>query len=79
MPRTKSASALIKEYMAANGLTQKDFGEIAKVPQGMVSQWLSGARPVSAIAAFNIEQRTNGAIKKHEIRSDLFQNESNAA
>ena len=63
----------IKRYMTRHSLTQKDFAKIVRVQQSMVSQWLSGTRPMGAERAVEIEKRTNGEIKRHDLRPDIFE------
>lgn len=68
-----SSMQAIRQYMEKHNLTQKDFAKIAGVQQSMVSQWFSGARPIGAERAVEIEKRTKGAIKRHELRPDIFE------
>lgn len=63
---------IIRQYIAKRGLSQKEFGNLVGVSQGMVSQWLTGARPISPESALAIEQKTKGAVRKHELRPDIF-------
>lgn len=38
----------------------------------MVSQWLNGYRPISALRAKKIEDATEGAVKRAALRPDVF-------
>ena len=62
----------IRSYLSRRGLTQTEFARQVGVSQGMVWQWLSGYRPVSPESAIKIEAGTKGAIKKRELRPDIF-------
>lgn len=62
----------IVSYMERHNLSQAGFGAKVGVSQGMVWQWLSGYRPIGAERAVEIEKRTRGEIKRHELRPDLF-------
>lgn len=67
----------IAKYMKERGLSQKEFGRQVGVNQSMVSQWLTGTRPLSPKKAIQINKRT--AIPRHELRPDLWQKEERAA
>lgn len=67
------ANALtITEFISANRLTQKEFGDLVGASQGLVSQWLSGDTQITAERAKTIEEATKGAVKRHELRPDIF-------
>lgn len=59
-------------YLEQTGLTQKAFGRLVGVSQGMVWQWLTGRLRVTAVRAVAIERATAGAVLRHELRPDLF-------
>lgn len=42
------------------------------VSPGMVSQWVSGKRPVAATRCAAIETATKGAVTRYELRPDVF-------
>jgi DNA-binding transcriptional regulator YdaS (Cro superfamily) len=63
---------ILRQYIEKRGLSQKAFGDLVGVSQGMVSQWLTGARPISPESAKAIEERTHGAIRRHKLRPDIF-------
>lgn len=56
----------LQTYVASVG--QRHFSESVGVSQSMVSQWIRGRRPVSAVAALRIEHATSGMVS----RKDLF-------
>ena len=51
-------------------MNQEDFAVLAGVSQGMVSQWLSGARPVSPEKCVLIEASTKGELTRKDLRPD---------
>ena len=61
----------LKKYIELNRLTQEQFAKQVGVTQAAVCQWLSGAR-ITAERAIDIEKKTAGAVKRHELRPDLF-------
>lgn len=69
----------LKTYLDQPGHTQAALAEaIAKTPgpkgctQGLVSQWSLGHLRVTAERAVQIEEATDGAITRHELRPDLY-------
>lgn len=58
--------------------SQKALAEALDVSPQMVSQWLSGKRPVSPEKARDIDRVTGGAVPKHSIRPDIFDAPANA-
>ena len=65
-------AAPIRAYIRRKKLSQEAFAHLIGVSQGMVSQWLTGRRPVSAARAKKIEQATGGELLRHRIRPDIF-------
>lgn len=61
----------IRAYLEKNGMTQREFGALIGVTQSRVSQWLAG-ETIEAERAIAIEEKTDGAIRRHELRPDLF-------
>lgn len=47
----------LENLMSTNGLTQRQFAETIGVTPGMVSQWITGRRPVSIEKALTIEEQ----------------------
>ncbi len=62
----------LKQYLARKKITQADFAKQMEVSQGAVSQWLSGESRITAERALEIEAKTKGAVKRYELRPDLF-------
>ena len=58
--------------MEKHELSQEGFAKLVGVSQAMVSQWMTGARPVSAERAVVIEEKTEGKIRRHDLRPDIF-------
>lgn len=55
---SKRGVAAIKTYMEEHGLSQKEFGELVDVSQGLVWQWVHGETAVTADKAREIESKT---------------------
>lgn len=51
---------------------QTGAARLLGVSQGLVWQWLNGKQRVTAERAIEIEEKTGGAVTKHELRPDLF-------
>lgn len=52
--------------------TQTALAEAIGTSQSFVSQWVSGARPVSPKLSRKIEEVTGGAITRYDLRPDIF-------
>jgi DNA-binding transcriptional regulator YdaS (Cro superfamily) len=63
---------IIKTYRQQRKLTQHALAVTLGVSQGLITQWETGRLPVSAEMAKHIEQVTNGALKRQDLRPDLF-------
>jgi len=61
----------LAEYLQQPGRTQAALAAAVGVTQGRVSHWLAGAS-IPAERAKAIEIATNGAVKRHELRPDIF-------
>lgn len=55
------------------GLAEKIRGLGHKCTQGTVSQWYLGELRITAERAVQIEEATDGAVARHELRPDLFE------
>jgi len=64
---------ILSEYLRTKKLTQAQFAERMGVSQGLVWQWLNGRQPITAERAVKIELLTEGEIRRHELRPDLYQ------
>lgn len=60
------------DYLQTAGLTQAEFASRLGVTAGTVSQWLTGELTISAKRARDIERVTGGAIRRADLRPDLF-------
>ncbi len=60
----------LKRYIMlhSQALLAKDLG----VDRSLVSQWLSGKTRITAERAVQIERTTNGAIRREDLRPDIF-------
>lgn len=59
----------LNEYIEAT--TQSAFASQIGVTQGMVHQWISGIRQVSAERCLDIEKATGGQVTCEELRPDI--------
>ena len=62
----------INEYLENQAISQAEFARRLGVTTGSVWQWVEGRVRVSPERAAQIEQVTAGAVKRHELRPDLF-------
>lgn len=60
----------LKEFAKKHG--QNKTAELIGVTQGLVSKWVNGKQPIPVIKAIHINRVTNGRVKKHELRPDVF-------
>lgn len=58
----------LKNYLEET--TQAELADDLKVTQGAISQWLSSRIPAERV--LQIEKATNFAVKRHEMRPDLY-------
>ncbi len=63
----------IPAYLAAKDLSQEEFAKQIGVSQGLVWQWIGGRTRITAERAVEIEEKTHGEIRRHELRPDLFE------
>ena len=62
----------IVAYLEKHGLSQEQFAGKIGVTQGAVWQWVNGMTRVSPARAKEIEEKTKGEIKRHDLRPDIF-------
>lgn len=62
----------LKTYLADRGVSQSELAERLGVTPSLISQWISGHRPIAAEQAIPIEKATDGAVKRHETRPDIY-------
>lgn len=60
------------DYLQQEQMSQTDFAEKADVSSGMLSQWLSGHRPIAPIQCTSIEKLTYGKVRREDLRPDDF-------
>ncbi|MDD3759789.1 MAG: YdaS family helix-turn-helix protein [Acidithiobacillus sp.] len=61
----------LKDYCQLH--TQAKLARALRITPGMVYQWLSGRRKIGANTAIRIEQATQGAVPRWELRPDLWE------
>lgn len=52
--------------------SQSGLARAIGVTPAMVSQWVLGQRPISALSAKAIEIATKGKVCRHHLRPDIF-------
>lgn len=67
----------LKTYLDQPGKTQQALVNAMcacgkKITQGTVSQWYLGELRITAERAVQIEEATEGAVSRHELRPDLY-------
>jgi len=63
---------LVKKSLDIYGGTQTEFAQACGVSQGLVSQFLSGAKQPGWLTCQKIEQVTNGKVTRYQLRSDIY-------
>lgn len=63
---------LVKKSMELHGGTQAEFAQACGISQGLVSQFLSGAKQPGWRTCQRIELVTNGRVTRYQLRSDIF-------
>ena len=69
----------LKTYLEKSGATQAQLAERCGVTPSMVSQWISGHRPIAAEKVIPIELATDGLVRRHELRPDIYPPDEYAA
>lgn len=64
----------LRAYMALNRVTQRQLADHLKVTQGLIYQWLSGIRKVSAEKVLSVCEATGWQVTPHELRPDIYPN-----
>jgi DNA-binding transcriptional regulator YdaS (Cro superfamily) len=62
----------LNEYLNKPEVSKLDFASNVGVTPGMVSQWISGARPISAEKCLAIWRYTNFQVSREEMRPDDY-------
>lgn len=60
------------DYIKHRRISQAELAELVGVSQGMVSHWLTGRKAITPERAKQIEHATGGAVRRHELRPDIF-------
>lgn len=66
---------LIKKSLEIHGGTQSSFAKACGVSQGLVSQFLCGAKKPGWKTCQKIELITRGKVTRHQLRPDIFGDE----
>lgn len=66
---------LVKKSMDIHGGTQVEFAQACEISQGLVSQFLSGAKQPGWRTCQRIEQATAGRVTRYQLRPDIFGDE----
>ena len=62
----------LNQYLNQPDISKADFANDLKVTSGMVSQWLSGHRPISPEKCLAIEKHTKHLVSREELRPDDY-------
>lgn len=62
----------LKTYLERFDVSQADFARRVNVTPSMVSQWITGHRPIAAEKVIPIEQATAGECRRYELRPDIY-------
>lgn len=66
---------LIKKSLEIHGGTQSAFAKECGVSQGLISQFLKGAKKPGWKTCQKIEMITKGEVTKKQLRPDIFREE----
>ncbi len=61
----------LAQYLTSTETSQAAFAKQLGVSQGLVNQWLTGKRPISAERCPVIERITNGAVTCEELNDKV--------
>lgn len=64
----------LTKYLETQTISKSDFSKNIDVSSGMLSQWLSGHRPVSPEKCVAIEKATQGQVTRKDLRPDDWMN-----
>lgn len=62
----------LASYLQSGLSTQVELASALKVSPGLVSHWVTGRTKITPERARDIEIATNGAVRRHELRPDVF-------
>lgn len=69
----------LRTYLESNDITQSAFAARLGVTQGLVWQWLEKRTTITAERAIQIEAATEGQVRRHDLRPDLYPRNEAAA
>lgn len=61
---------IIRAIEATGG--QRQLASLLEVHPSLISQWVTGRRPVAANHVLAIESATDGKVTRHDLRPDVF-------
>ena len=65
-------STLLRRYLEQSGIKQQELAQKLGIKAPNITDWLSKKRPVPVRRAKEIEQVTNGAIRRRDLYPTLF-------
>jgi DNA-binding transcriptional regulator YdaS (Cro superfamily) len=71
MPTPRKKNPAVQRAILAAG-SQKALADKLGLPQSAISKRLNGQVPVTAEWAVEVERVLRGAVKRHELRPDLW-------
>lgn len=69
----------LDEYVSQERGLQNQLARLLKISPVLISQWAGGSRRVPAERCLPIEEATNGAVTRYELRPDVFGKSPKAA
>lgn len=66
------AAEKIKTYRTKARLSQDQFAKLIGATQGLVNHWEQSRQQPSAVMSRKIEEKTNGELKRTDLRPDIF-------
>lgn len=65
----------LETYLRTSEVNKAEFAAKVGVSPSMVSQWLSGHRPIAPRRALRIDEVTGGKVSKHDLCPDVYPRE----
>lgn len=62
----------LKTYLDTHDVSQSELARLLDVTPSMISQWITGHRPIAAEQVIPIERATNGCCPRYELRPDIY-------
>lgn len=72
LEQTMSAAEKIKTYRTKAGLSQGQFAKLIGATQGLINHWEQNRQQPSPSMARTIEQKTDGDLRRIDLRPDIF-------